>query len=88
VDILSKHSGVITKFYAEEGDNVEVGAEFVEIDTEAKAGAAPPKKEEAAAPKQEATPAAEAPKATPAAPAPAAPTQAAPTATSQKPKST
>lgn len=88
MDILSKHSGVITKFYAEEGDNVEVGAEFVEIDTEAKAGAAPPKKEEAAAPKQEATPAAEAPKATPAAPAPAAPTQAAPTATSQKPKST
>ena len=44
VDILSQHSGVITKVFAEEGDTVEVGAEFVEIDTDAKApegGAAP-----------------------------------------------
>lgn len=44
VDILSTHAGVITKFYAEEGDTVEVGADFLEIDTDAKApegGAAP-----------------------------------------------
>ena len=44
VDILSQHSGVITKIFAEEGDTVEVGAEFLEIDTDAKApegGAAP-----------------------------------------------
>ena len=37
VDILSTHAGVITKFYAEEGDTVEVGADFLEIDTDAKA---------------------------------------------------
>ena len=42
VDILAQHSGVITKFFAEEGDTVEVGAEFLEIDTSAKAGSAPP----------------------------------------------
>ena len=44
VDILSTHAGVIKKFYAEEGDTVEVGADFLEIDTDAKApegGAAP-----------------------------------------------
>ena len=51
VDILSSHAGVITKFFAEEGDVVEVGGQFLEIDTDAKApeGGAP-----AAAPKQEA----------------------------------
>ena len=43
VDILAQHSGVITKFFAEEGDTVEVGAEFLEIDTSAKAGSAPAK---------------------------------------------
>jgi len=34
---------VITKFFAEEGDTVEVGAELMEIDTDAKEpeGAAP-----------------------------------------------
>ena len=37
VDILSEHAGVITKYFAEEGDVVEVGAEFFEIDTDAKA---------------------------------------------------
>jgi len=52
VDILATHSGVITKYFAEEGDTVEVGADFAEVDTDAKAGAAP-------------TPAAEAPKAAP-----------------------
>ena len=44
VDILSTHAGVIKKFFAEEGDTVEVGADFLEIDTDAKApegGAAP-----------------------------------------------
>ena len=51
VDILSQHSGVITKYFAEEGDNIEVGANFLEIDTDAKAGAAP------AAPKKEPAPA-------------------------------
>ena len=47
VDILSQHSGVITKIFAEEGDTVEVGAEFLEIDTDAKApeGGAAPKQE-------------------------------------------
>lgn len=51
VDILSSHAGVITKYFAEEGDTVEVGGQFLEIDTDAKApeGGAP-----AAAPKQEA----------------------------------
>ena len=38
VDILSKHSGVITKFHAGEGDTVAVGADFLDIDENAKAG--------------------------------------------------
>lgn len=72
---------MITKFFAEEGDTIEVGGQFLEIDTDAKApeGGATP-----APPKQEAAPAAstpapeqpkpaEAPKATPPPPAPAAP---------------
>ena len=43
VDILSQHAGVITKYFAEEGDTVEVGGQFLEIDTDAKApeGGAP-----------------------------------------------
>lgn len=44
VDILSQHAGVITKYFAEEGDVIEVGGQFLEIDTDAKApegGAAP-----------------------------------------------
>ena len=58
VDILSTQTGVITKYFSEEGDTVEVGADFLEIDTEGKAGAVPaattpivaeqPKKEEPA----------------------------------------
>ena len=55
VDILSTHAGVITKYFAEEGDTVEVGGQFLEIDTDAKApegGSAP-----AAAPKAEEAPA-------------------------------
>eukprot|EP00352_Strombidinopsis_acuminata_P009255 CAMPEP_0176377144 /NCGR_PEP_ID=MMETSP0126-20121128/28682_1 /TAXON_ID=141414 ORGANISM="Strombidinopsis acuminatum, Strain SPMC142" /NCGR_SAMPLE_ID=MMETSP0126 /ASSEMBLY_ACC=CAM_ASM_000229 /LENGTH=413 /DNA_ID=CAMNT_0017738863 /DNA_START=50 /DNA_END=1291 /DNA_ORIENTATION=+ len=72
VDILSQHSGVITQYFAEEGDTVEVGVNFLEIDETAKApegkpaAAAPqqaepeaaPKKEEAAPAKQEPAPAA------------------------------
>ena len=58
VDILASHSGVITKYFAEEGDEVDVGAQFLEIDTDAKAPAAgaapatpaPPKPEAAATP--------------------------------------
>jgi 2-oxoglutarate dehydrogenase E2 component (dihydrolipoamide succinyltransferase) len=33
VDIRSSHSGVVTKFFAEEGDTVEVGGNFFEVDT-------------------------------------------------------
>ena len=53
VDIKSTHSGVITKYFAGEGDTVAVEADFVELDTDAKAGTAAPKKEE----KKEAPPA-------------------------------
>jgi len=71
VDILAAHSGVITKYFAEEGDTVEVGVDFLEIDESASAGDAKPaaaapkqaepepaKKEEAAPAKQEPAPAA------------------------------
>lgn len=76
---MSQHSGVITKYYAEEGDTVEVGHDFLEIDESASAGdakpaaAAPQKAEPEAAPKkEEPTPAKQEP--TPAAPKqPAAP---------------
>jgi 2-oxoglutarate dehydrogenase E2 component (dihydrolipoamide succinyltransferase) len=53
VDIRSTHSGVIKKYFANEGDTVQVDANFFEIDTDAKGGAAPAK---------EAAPAAAAPK--------------------------
>jgi 2-oxoglutarate dehydrogenase E2 component (dihydrolipoamide succinyltransferase) len=33
VDIRSSHSGVVTKLFAEEGDTVEVGGSFFEVDT-------------------------------------------------------
>jgi len=35
VDILAKYSGVITKYHAAEGDTVAVGAQFVDIDSDA-----------------------------------------------------
>lgn len=54
VDILSAHSGVITKYHAKEGDTVPVGANFMDVDTAAQAGSAPP--QAAAAPKKEAAP--------------------------------
>ena len=44
VDILSKHTGTIKKYFAAEGDSVIVGAELMEIDTDGQAstgGAAP-----------------------------------------------
>lgn len=53
VDILAKFSGVITKYHAEEGDTVAVGAFFVDIDSEGSASAAAPveaKKEAAPTP--------------------------------------
>ena len=53
VDIRSSDSGVIKKFYANEGDTVAVDANFFEIDTEAKAGAATAKSTGEQPPKQE-----------------------------------
>ena len=44
---------MITQYFAEEGDTIEVGGQFLEIDTDAKAPAG-------GAPKQEAAPAASA----------------------------
>jgi len=68
---------VITKYYAEEGDTVEVGAQFLEVDTDAKA------------PEGGATPAPAAPEPTPAAstPAPPKPTEAPKAATPAPPTS-
>lgn len=42
VDITSPESGVIKSYFAAEGDTVEVGADFYELDTDAKAGSAAP----------------------------------------------
>ena len=93
MDILSQHAGVITKYFAEEGDTIEVGGQFLEIDTDAKAPepsaapatpAAAPEPAAAAAPATPAAPTpapAAPPKPAPAAPAQAAPQQAAPQAT-------
>jgi 2-oxoglutarate dehydrogenase E2 component (dihydrolipoamide succinyltransferase) len=54
VDILAEHTGVITKWHSEIGDTVPVGANFVDIDPEAKPSAsspaAEPKKEDAPKP--------------------------------------
>jgi len=74
VDITSPVAGVIKSYFADEGDTVEVGADFYELDTDAAAGSAAPATP--AAPQA----AAEAPKAA-ATPAPvaAAPPKAAPT---------
>jgi len=56
VDIRSTDAGVITNLFAKEGDTIEVGKEFFEVDSDAKptAGSKPkeePKKEEAKAEK-------------------------------------
>ena len=42
VDITSPDAGVIKGYFAAEGDTVEVGADFFELDTDAKAGTAAP----------------------------------------------
>jgi 2-oxoglutarate dehydrogenase E2 component (dihydrolipoamide succinyltransferase) len=57
VDIRSTHSGVIKKYFANEGDTVQVDANFFELDTDGKGGApqqaaAPAKEAPAAAPKK------------------------------------
>ena len=64
VDILAAHSGVITKYFAEEGDTVEVGHDFLEIDESASPSASStpaaseaPKQAEAAPQKEEPAPA-------------------------------
>jgi pyruvate/2-oxoglutarate dehydrogenase complex dihydrolipoamide acyltransferase (E2) component len=67
VDIRSTHSGVIKKYFASEGETVQVDANFFEIDTDAAKTAAAPKQ---AAPAQQA---ASAQQAAPAKEAPAAP---------------
>ena len=41
VDIRTTHAGVIKKYFAKEGDTVQVDANFLEIDTDAKPSAAP-----------------------------------------------
>jgi len=74
VDITSPVAGVIKSYFAAEGDTVEVGADFYELDTDATGGSAP------AAPAAPKAAEAEAPKAAPAAtPVAAAPPKAAPT---------
>lgn len=42
VDITSPVAGVIKSYFAGEGDTVEVGADFYELDTDATSGAAAP----------------------------------------------
>lgn len=41
VEIRSTHSGVIKKYFANEGDTIAVDASFLEIDTDAKQGESP-----------------------------------------------
>lgn len=80
VDIMAAFDGVITKYHAEEGDTVPVGAPFCDIDPDAKpaAGGAAPAKEAAPEPTKAPEPvkAAEPAKQAPA--APVAPPKAAP----------
>jgi len=42
VDITSPEAGVIKSYFAAEGDTVEVGADFYELDTDATGGSAAP----------------------------------------------
>jgi len=64
VDIAAPKAGVIKEYFAAEGDEVDVGADFYTLDTDAKAGDAKPAA--ASTPEPAATPKAEeAPKATP-----------------------
>lgn len=41
VDITAPQSGVITEYYAAEGDTVDVGADFYKLDTDAKGSSTP-----------------------------------------------
>jgi len=83
VDITSPEQGVIQKYFSAEGDTVDVGADFFEIDTDAKGSsaapvAATPEPAAAATPQPAAT--TPAPQSAPATPAPAAPKAQAPPA--------
>lgn len=51
VDIRSSHAGVISKYFAEEGETVEVEADFFEIDTDGKPTGGAPSKPAESAPK-------------------------------------
>jgi 2-oxoglutarate dehydrogenase E2 component (dihydrolipoamide succinyltransferase) len=55
VDIRSPTGGVIKQYFASEGDTVAVDANFFEIDTDAKAGAAAPKTQPAQQPPKQVT---------------------------------
>ena len=66
-EIRSEHSGVVTKCYAGEGDDLEIGANVLELDTDAKKPEGQPEKkveEKAAAPVESAEKKPEAPAAT------------------------
>lgn len=78
VDIRAPATGVIKKYFFKEGDVIEVNADFFEIDTDAKGGAAPAKQEAAPEAKKaaEKAPAKEEVKAAPAPPKPATPASA------------
>ena len=41
VDITAPQSGVITEYFAAEGDTVDVGADFYKLDTDAKGSSTP-----------------------------------------------
>ena len=53
VEIRSPNAGVIKQFFAAEGDEISVSANFFELDPDATGGQAAPKKEEAAPQKLE-----------------------------------
>lgn len=81
VDITAPQAGVIQEYMAAEGDTVDVGADFYVLDTDAKAGTAPPK----TAPKATPEPAKTEPTPTP---TPAATPTPTPTPTPAAPKAT
>lgn len=55
VDIRSTHAGVIKKYFATEGETVQVDANFFEIDTEGAKGASKAPAQAAAPVKEQAT---------------------------------
>ena len=56
VDIRTTEAGVITQFFANEGDTVAVDAQFFEVDTSAKGGSGAPAAKPKEEPKKEAAP--------------------------------